>query len=94
METHAEGRSRINRVDGVLAMSRMIVTDAAVLAQFRVLAETTDLTPAERYWEPIRPQSAEPPYGIKSPYSAAELDAFEREPGRPLTDVWKSLGRA
>ena len=76
-------------------MSRIVVTDAGLLAQFQVVGSRTEICdPSGKVLGTYSPQSVEPPYGVKSPYSAAELDEFEREPGRPLAEVWKSLGRS
>ena len=77
-------------------MTRIVVSDAATLAQFQVLAGAVEVCdPTGKVLGTYSPQRADPtpPSTVKSPYSAAQLDEFEQESGRPLTEIWKSLGR-
>lgn len=78
-------------------MTRIVVTDPAMLAQFQHLGGQTEVCdPSGNVLGTYSPQARElsPPYAVHSPYSAAELEQFELEPGRPLEDVWKAIGRS
>lgn len=77
-------------------MTRIVVSDAATLAQFQVLAGAVEVCdPTGKVLGTYSPQreGSSPPYPVKSPFSVAQLDEFEQESGRPLSEIWKSLGR-